>query len=91
MVPGYLREILMNYQESFINYLKYEKRYSAHTVIAYKKDLDQFVLFCTEMVGEFNINTVDSKLVRNWIVSLMEHKNAPRSVSRKVTTVKSFF
>lgn len=81
----------MNYQESFVNYLKYEKRNSSHTVIAYKKDLDQFVLFCTEMVGEFNIKRVDAKLVRNWIVTLMEQKYTPRSVSRKISTVKAFY
>jgi len=81
----------MNYQESFINYLKYEKRTSSHTVLAYKKDLDQFVQFCIEMVGEFNVNGVDSKFVRSWIVSLMEQQLSPRSVNRKVSTVKAFF
>lgn len=81
----------MSYQESFIAYLKYEKRYSSHTVIAYKKDLDQFVQFSTLMVGEFDVKRVDAKLVRNWIVSLMEDKLSPRSVARKVTTIKAFF
>lgn len=81
----------MNYQESFINYLKYEKRNSSHTVIAYKKDLDQFVLFCTEMVGEFDVKRVDTKLVRSWIVSLMESGYTPRSVNRKVSTIKAYF
>ncbi len=81
----------MNYQESFVNYLKYEKRNSSHTVTAYKKDLDQFVSFCTEMVGEFDIKRVDSKLVRSWIVFLMEEEYTPRSVSRKVSTVKAFY
>jgi integrase/recombinase XerC len=81
----------MTYQESFNNYLKYEKRYSPHTVIAYKKDLDQFVSFITEMIGEFHVNKVDSKLVRSWVVSLMEGQNSARSVARKVTTLKSFY
>jgi len=81
----------MSYQESFINYLRNEKRYSSHTIVAYRNDLDQFVLFCTEMIGEFNVKEVDSKLVRNWVVSLMEKNLSPRSVSRKVTTVKTFF
>ena len=81
----------MSYQESFINYLKNEKRYSSHTIVAYKNDLDQFVLFCTEMIGEFNVKEVDSKLVRNWVVSLMEQNLSPRSASRKVTTLKTFF
>jgi len=81
----------MGYQESFINYLKYEKRCSSHTVIAYKNDLDQFEQFCTEMVGEFNVKKVDAKLVRNWIVLLMENELSARSVNRKITTIKSFF
>jgi integrase/recombinase XerC len=81
----------MSYQESFINYLRYEKRYSPHTVIAYSKDLDQFVLYCTEVIGEFDINRVDTKLVRSWVVVLMEQQLTPRSVNRKVTTVKAFF
>lgn len=81
----------MSYQESFIDYLKYEKRFSSHTVTAYKKDLDQFVQFCTEVVGDFNVKETDTKLVRAWVVSLMEQNLAPRSVNRKVTTLKSFF
>ena len=81
----------MSYQESFIDYIKYEKRYSSHTVIAYKKDLDQFVQFSIEMVGDFNVKEIDTKLVRAWVVSLMEQNLTPRSVNRKVTTLKSFF
>lgn len=81
----------MSHQESFINYLQFEKRYSSHTVIAYKNDLDQFVQYCTELIGAFNINEVDAKLVREWVVSLMGQGLAARSVNRKVTTVKSYF
>jgi len=81
----------MELQESFISYLQYEKRCSSHTIKAYKNDLDQFVEFCTNMVGEFNVNKVDSKLVREWIVSLMNHEVSARSVNRKITTLKSFF
>lgn len=81
----------MNFQESFINYLKYEKRSSSHTVTAYNNDCDQFVQFCTESVGEFDIYKIDNKLIRMWIVSLMKEKNSPRSVARKVSSVKAFF
>lgn len=86
-----LAEDWMNYQESFISYLKYEKRNSSHTVTAYKKDLDQFVLFSTEMIGEFDVKRVDAKLVRSWIVSLMEQQYTPRSVNRKISTLKAFY
>ncbi len=83
--------VVMNYQESFINYLKYEKRCSSHTVVAYKNDLDQFQLFCTGMAGEFNVQEINSKIVRSWVVNMMEQHYTPRSVNRKVTAVRAFF
>jgi len=81
----------MDYQESFISYLQYEKRSSSHTVTAYKNDLDQFVQYCAKLVGEFNVNTVDVKLVRSWVVQLMGNGFNPSTVNRKITTVKAFF
>lgn len=81
----------MDHRESFFNYLKYEKRYSSHTLTAYRIDLDQFVQYRTELVGEFDINKVDRKGVRSWIVKLMEQQLSARSVNRKITTLKSYF
>lgn len=81
----------MDFQESFISYLQFEKRSSSHTVIAYRNDLDQFLQYCTEMVGEFNVNTIDAKIVRSWVVNLMENGLSASSVNRKITTLKSFF
>lgn len=81
----------MSYQESFINYLKYEKRYSSHTVVAYQNDLDQFVDYCTIVVGEFHVKEASSDLVRGWLLHLMEQGLTPRSIHRKATTIKSFY
>jgi len=81
----------MDYQESFISYLQYEKRSSSHTVTAYKNDLDQFLRYYAEMVGEFNVCAVDSKSIRGWVVTLMQNGINPSSVNRKVTSLKSFF
>lgn len=81
----------MSYQESFINYLKYEKRYSAHTIVAYQNDLDQFVDFSTIVVGEFRVKEVSSDTVRGWLLHLMEQGLSPRSIHRKITSVKAFY
>lgn len=81
----------MSYQESFISYLKYEKRYSSHTVVAYKNDLDQFVEYSTIVVGEFDVKNISSDTVRGWVLHLMEQGLSPRSVHRKVTSVRSFY
>jgi len=81
----------MDYQESFLNYVKYEKRFSAHTWVAYKNDLGQFVRYCKGMTGDFDVKKVHSKLVREWVVALMETGLTPRTVNRKVSTLNSFF
>jgi len=81
----------MSYQESFLKYLKYEKRYSDLTVVAYKKDLGQFEEFFLKTVGDFDVFRIDNKLVRLWIVELMDSGLTPRTVVKKVAALKSFY
>ncbi|MBC8005733.1 MAG: tyrosine-type recombinase/integrase [Verrucomicrobia bacterium] len=80
----------MSHQEAFINYLKYEKRYSPLTAIAYKKDLDQFEEFFVKTIGDFNVEEITDKNVRRWIVDLMEKGISARTVNKKVSALKSF-
>ena len=77
-------------KDSFIRYLQHEKRYSAHTIKSYRTDLNQFFLFCQEQGINEPVNA-DHKVIRNWIVSLMEKQVSTRSVNRKISTLKSFF
>lgn len=81
----------MSYQESFLKYLRFEKRCSDHTIVAYRKDLDQFEDFLFKTVGDFNILEVNGKQIRNWVVSLMDQGLTAKTVNRKVTSLKSFF
>lgn len=80
----------MSHQEAFINYLKFEKRYSNLTAIAYKKDLDQFEEFFVKTVGDFNVDEINDKIVRRWIVYLMDQGLTARTVNKKVSALKSF-
>jgi len=79
------------YIDSFFRYLSNEKRYSKHTIRSYKSDLEQFVNFCTEIDTNFNPVASDHKIIRKWIIFLMENGNSSRSVNRKITTLKTFF
>lgn len=81
----------MTYQESFTNFLSYEKKYSVHTVTAYKKDLDQFVRFCTIVIGKFDVREVSNDLVRGWVLHNMENGSDPKTVRRKIATLRSWF
>jgi integrase/recombinase XerC len=77
--------------ELFLSYLKNEKRYSPHTIIAYENDLDQFISFGKELIGDFCVETVDYHLIRQWIVSLMDNGISAKSINRKISTLKTFF
>ncbi|MDP2335721.1 MAG: tyrosine-type recombinase/integrase [Bacteroidota bacterium] len=81
----------MSHQESFIAYLKYEKRYSHLTAVAYKKDLDQFEEFFVKTVGDFNVEGINDKIVRSWIVELMDNGISARTVNKKISALKSFY
>jgi integrase/recombinase XerC len=81
----------MQYLAHFLSFLKYEKRYSDHTVTAYEKDLDQFILFGSEMVEDFCLIEVDHHLIRQWVISLMDQGITATSVKRKLSTLRSLY
>lgn len=77
--------------DSFINYLEYEKRASRHTVLAYRKDLDQFSEFCQLSFEKEDISNADHPEIRAWIVDLVEQNLSPTSINRKIATLRSFY
>jgi integrase/recombinase XerC len=81
----------MNPLKSFIQYIKFEKRFSPNTVEAYGSDLEQFFTFLSVTYGESDIVKVTHPMIRSWIVSLMENGTTPRSINRKLSSLKSFY
>ena len=81
----------MKARSSFIQYIKFEKRFSPHTVLAYQGDLDQFFSYTRETYETEIPAEINHAMVRSWIVSMMEQKITPRSITRKITTLKTFF
>lgn len=77
--------------ENFLNYLKFEKRYSDHTLVAYKTDLNQFISFILIEFEIENFKEVSHSIIRSWISSLLDSGISSRSVNRKITTLKSLF
>jgi len=78
-------------KDRFLEYIQYEKRYSPHTVTAYRIDLDQFFAFLSAQYQIAEIKEVDHAMVRSWLVFLIEQGDSPRSVNRKLTCLKSFY
>ena len=79
------------YLDNFLNFLQYEKRYSSHTVLSYKNDLTQFHQFLQNEYEIEDISLVNHFYLRSWIVHLMDNGLQPRSVNRKLSTLKSYF
>jgi integrase/recombinase XerC len=77
--------------QPFIDYLKFEKRYSPHTVRSYQDDLIQFFQFLNKTFGDVSLNEIISSYVRSWLASLKEEELTARSINRKLSTLKSFF
>lgn len=77
--------------KSFINYIKYEKRYSENTVISYLNDISQFYKFLEDNYSLKDINLVTHFMLRSWVVSLMKNKMSPKSVNRKISSIRMFF
>jgi integrase/recombinase XerC len=76
--------------DNFIQYLQFEKRYSKHTVLAYQEDLSQFTEFA-EIKSPQDWLEINHHVVRAWIVFLIENKHTNRSVSRKLSCLRSFY
>ncbi|WP_342645747.1 tyrosine-type recombinase/integrase [Mucilaginibacter sp. CSA2-8R] len=85
-------QIVFMFLEQFISYIKYEKRYSPHTVTAYESDLTQFYAFLND--PEITVNhpaEVTHQHIRSWMVSLMDQQLTARSINRKVATLRKYF
>ncbi len=77
--------------ESFLSYLRLERRYSEYTVMSYKTDLVEFKFFFVSQDKELSWETIDSDLIRQWMVSMMDSGFAASSVNRKLSALRSFY
>jgi integrase/recombinase XerC len=77
--------------DAFLEYLSLEKKYSVHTVIAYKTDLLSFRDFLATEYNQEEFLSVHYPQIRNWIVSLVVGKISNRTINRKVSSLKSFY
>ena len=79
------------YQQAFIQYLQFQKRYSQNTILSYQNDLTDFFDY---LVTQFSITTVaEAKptFIRSWLAQLKEKGVKSKSINRKISTLKSFF
>ncbi|WP_254712518.1 tyrosine-type recombinase/integrase [Polaribacter pectinis] len=77
--------------DSFLEYLSLEKKYSVHTITAYKNDLISFRDFVQTEYEQVDLLQVHYSQIRSWIVSLVNVETSNRTINRKISSLKSFY
>lgn len=77
--------------QHFLDYLKFQKRYSPHTIISYKNDLDAFFVFLQYQFGENMLSDIKTAFIRSWLAELKQQGMESKTINRKISTLKSFF
>lgn len=82
----------MEWITAFLEYLRFERNYSALTIRAYGDDLKAFACYLeAEECGPIDFLHIESAWVRAWMVSLMETGQTAATVNRKLSSLRSFF
>ena len=77
--------------DAFLDFLRFERRYSAHTVVSYQTDLRQFADYLKATYELVEPAEATHPLIRGWVVTLMQQDLDPRTVNRKVACLRSYY
>ncbi|MDR3327639.1 MAG: tyrosine-type recombinase/integrase [Prevotellaceae bacterium] len=76
----------------FLEYIRYEKNYSSHTVLSYQNDIEQFSIFLQKDLRNIQLEDAEMDDIRLWIIYLMENNRySTASVNRKLSSIRSFY
>ena len=77
--------------QHFLDYLKFQKRYSQHTVISYQNDLNSFFIFLQVQYGDTPLTEIKASFIRSWLADLKQQGIESKSINRKISALKTFF
>ncbi|WP_299261750.1 tyrosine-type recombinase/integrase [uncultured Aquimarina sp.] len=77
--------------KEFVDYLLLERKYSVHTVTAYKADLMSYTEFYEREYDERDISRSNYAQIRSWIVGLVDEGVSNRTINRKVSSLKAYY
>lgn len=91
IISFFMQQTFSQYQEQFLDYLRFQKRYSSHTIISYENDLSAFSKFLCKEYESPIINKIKTTYVRTWLADLKENDISSKSINRKISSLRSFF
>jgi integrase/recombinase XerC len=77
--------------QRFLTYLKADRGYSPLTLTAYEGDITDFAKFLHFTDENVTWRDVDTDLIRRWVVACRETNISPRSIKRRLSSVRSFY
>ena len=77
--------------QPFLDYLRFEKRYSQHTLISYQNDLEQFFQYLKSQFDSPELQNIQPVFIRSWLAEMRSENMSPKSLNRKISSLKSFF
>ncbi|HEY9177497.1 MAG TPA: tyrosine-type recombinase/integrase [Flavipsychrobacter sp.] len=83
--------MIVQWLPDFLQYLKYEKRYSHHTLVAYEKDLSQFITYIDGQFGISDVSDLSHFHIRSWLATMKDDKQSARTINRKLSSLNSFY
>ena len=75
----------------FLQYLRFEKRYSPHTLLAYQKDLEQFDTYLSTAFEVNDIKLITHFHIRGWLAGMKEDKQTARTINRKLSSLNAYY
>ncbi len=89
LISGTTFFLMLN--ESFFRYLQYEKRFSVHTISAYRNDLESYAEYIKTQFELDDLTSIPHTIIRSWIVQLMDSGMKSKSINRKISSLKSYY
>ncbi len=75
----------------FLRYLRFEKRYSKHTITAYETDLCQFQNYLAEKYSDCDLLQITHFIIRSWLADIKDDGQTARTINRKISSLNSFY
>lgn len=88
-LPGF--SMIGHWVTDYLNYIRYEKRYSPHTYKSYENDLLNFQSYVSSQFGIEELGAVSHFHLRSWLSGFKDNGLEARSINRKLSVVNSFF
>jgi integrase/recombinase XerC len=83
--------LINDHIKQFLEYLKFEKRYSLNTLTAYETDLESLSKYLADEMGITESSAIGSSFIRSWLAGMKDQKASAKTINRKISSLKSFF